>query len=95
MVPGVCGGTESVIDVQFSVSSQKLPFICRLFLSSASLRLSLSYLAFDAAFLFSCHLFLAMSMQNVCREEVGWVMGLVHLVRFSSLKTLYQWTAFF
>ena len=83
------------MDVQSSVSSQKPPLICRLLLSSASLRLSSSYLAFETAILFFCRLSLAVKMKNVvCREEEGWVMGLVHLLRFS-LKTLYQWTAFF
>lgn len=76
------------MDVQSSVSSQKPPLICRLYLSSASLRLSPSYLAFETAFLFFCRLSLAVKMQNVvCREEEGWVVGLVHPLRFSSLKT--------
>ena len=74
---GVRGGSEVGRGVQSTVSSQKSPSVCRLFLSSASLRLSPSDLAFEAAFLFFCCLVLAVKMQNMlCREEEGWVLGL-------------------
>lgn len=43
------------------------------------------------------HFFLAMKTQNVLCREKGWVWSwqLVHLLRFSSPKTFYQWLVFF